>query len=328
MVRSAPVIVETGRLYFGAFTGATAMLRDDKAGPCKKYIFNVRASYAQEARATLEYFMKLGVQDDAHLISFDQNDTFGDAGYNGLVAAYTAIKGTAPNIKRLRYTRDDLTSVPAQATAMAAFLSNLLNTQTGNLVVGVLQTDTYGPGGDFVKAVRDWQYSTDQTLGQASRLRIVFSNVSFVGPNSLSARLQSFGQVSVPGGGTKSYSEDVYVSQVVPNYANDTSDATLRYKQLIGPTAAPPTYTSFEGYIAGRIFLEGLRANQGAFTPDNLVTALESLATLNIGLGGFIGFSPASHQASKSIWGTAINPDGSFTDKYFWSDGAAIQLVE
>src|SRR5262249_25468555 len=98
MVRAAPVIVETGTLYFVAFTGGTAMLRDDKAGPCKKYIFNVRASYAQEARATLEYFFKLGVPDDAHLISFDQNDTFGDAGYNGLTAAYQALKNTAPNI--------------------------------------------------------------------------------------------------------------------------------------------------------------------------------------------------------------------------------------
>ena len=58
---------------------AAAMLRDDKSGPCKKFIFNVRASYGQEARATLEYFTALGVPDDAHLISFDQNDAFGDA---------------------------------------------------------------------------------------------------------------------------------------------------------------------------------------------------------------------------------------------------------
>ena len=99
-------------------------------------------------------------------------------------------------------------------------------------------------------------------------------------------------------------------------------------EKAIGETGANPTYTSFEGYVVGRIFVEGLRANRQAFTPDNLVAAFESLATLNIGLGGFIGFSPASHQASKSIWGTAINPDGTFTDKYFWSDGSAIQLVE
>lgn len=79
---------------------------------------------------------------------------------------------------------------------------------------------------------------------------------------------------------------------------------------------------------AGRIFIEGLKNNPGAMTSANLVTSFESLATLNIGLGGFVGFSAANHQASKSVWGTAINPDGSFADKYFWSDGAKIQLAE
>jgi ABC-type branched-subunit amino acid transport system substrate-binding protein len=328
MVRSAPVVVETGRLYFGAFTGAAAMLRDDKAGPCKKYIFNVRASYGQEARATLEYFFKLGVPDDAHLVSFDQNDAFGDAGYNGLVAAYNAIKGAAPaNLKRFRYTRDDVNSVPAQAAATIDAVKALLATP-GNHTVGILMTDTYGPGAGYIKALRDWQYGDQTTLNQADRVRFLFSNVSFVGPNSLAARLKDLGTLNTPKGQPKPYTEDVYVSQVMPNYSTDTSQAVLDYKKALAATGAPPTYTSFEGYVVGRIFVEGLRANRQAFTPDNLVAAFESLATLNIGLGGFIGFSATSHQASKSIWGTAINPDGTFTDKYFWSDGAAIQLVE
>lgn len=334
MVRSAPVVVETGRLYFGAFTGAAAMLRDDKAGPCKKYIFNVRASYGQEARATLEYFIKLGASkdgkaDDTHLISFDQNDAFGDAGYNGLVAAYTALTGAAPtNLKRYRYTRDDVNSVPAQAQATIGALNAVLAADANpKHTVGIMMTDTYGPGSQYIKALRDWQYGADQTNQQSTRLRILFSNVSFVGPNSLASRLKDLGTLTA-NGQQKPYTEDVYVSQVMPNYSTDTSDAVLQYKKAIAATGAAPTYTSFEGYVVGRIFVEGLRANRQAFTPDNLVAAFESLATLNIGLGGFIGFSPASHQASKSIWGTAINPDGSFTDKYFWSDGAAIQLVE
>lgn len=331
MVRSAPVVVETGRLYFGAFTGAAAMLRDDKAGPCKKYIFNVRASYGQEARATLEYFLKLGMPDDTHLISFDQNDTFGDAGYNGLVAAWTALKGAAPaNLKRYRYTRDDVNSVPAQAQATIDQVTKILtdDTKGGNHTIGILMTDTYGPGSQYIKALRDWQYGPQTTLNQGTRVRFLFSNVSFVGPNSLATRLKDLGTLNTPSGQPKPYTDDVYVSQVMPNYSSDTSQAVLDYKKAIGATGAAPTYTSFEGYVVGRIFVEGLRANRQAFTPDNLVTAFESLATLNIGLGGFIGFSSTSHQASKSIWGTAINPDGSFSDKYFWSDGAAIQLVE
>ena len=98
MVRAAPVSLETGTIFFGAFTGAQAILRDSSAGACARYVFNVRASYANEARATLEYFFLENVPDAKHIVSFDQNDAFGQAGYNGLVAAYTAVKG--PSIRR------------------------------------------------------------------------------------------------------------------------------------------------------------------------------------------------------------------------------------
>ena len=327
MVRSAPVIVETQRVYFGAYTGATTMLRNNVAGDCKKLIFNVRASYAQEARATLEYFTSLGVPDDTHLISFDQSDTFGDAGYNGLVAAYTAFKNATPTIKRFRYTRDDVNSVSAQVTATTGALHDLLTAKAGNQSVGILMTDTYGPASTYTKGVKDWLYgqNADQTaLGQATRLSVYFSNISFVGPNSLASRLKELGTLA----NGKSYSENVFVSQVVPNYQTDNSDAVLTYRKLIGTTSAPATYTSFEGYVTARIFIEGLKKTAGGMNPANLATAFESLASLDIGLGGFVGYTPDNHQASKSVWGTAINADGTFTDKYFWSDGASIQLAE
>ena len=332
MVRSAPVIVETGTLYFGAFTGAAAMLRDDAAGPCRRFIFNVRASYAQEARATLEYFIANGVTDDAHLMSFDQDDSFGDAGYSGLVAAFAAIKGATPNMKRFRYTRDDVTSVRVQAEATIAALREVLRTSTGEQVVGILMTDTYGPSAQYIRSIKDWLYASDAeqaatSLDKANRLTILFSNLSFVGPNSLASRLKDLGNVSTPTG-SKPYTEDVFVSQVVPNYQRDNSDAVLAYRKLIAETGAPPTYTSFEGYVAGRIFIEGLKNNPRSFTSANLVQAFEALATFDIGLGGFTGFSGESHQASKSVWGTAIQPDGTFSDEYFWSEGSKLQRFE
>ena len=112
MVRSAPIAVETGTLFFGALTGSKKVLRDGSANAdCSRYIFNVRASYGQEARATLEYFFKQGVPDGKHILSFDQSDSFGQAGYDGITTAYTALKGavdmTPPEmqIQRFRYTR-------------------------------------------------------------------------------------------------------------------------------------------------------------------------------------------------------------------------------
>ena len=337
MVRSAPIAVETGSLFFGAFTGAAKVLRDGMSGACARYIFNVRASYAQEARATLEYFLKLRVPDVHHVISFDQNDSFGQAGYDGLVAAFTTLKGpiiapAAPDqpIKRFRYTRDDESSVPVQVTAATKYLAELLASDSAPHVAGILMTDTYGPATKFIRGVRDWQYANDAeqiATQKATRLSVYFSNVSFVGPNTLAARLTSAGNVQTPMG-PKPYSDGVFVSQVVPNYQNDNSDAVTEYRKALDAAGLRPSFTSLEGYLAARVFVAGLAAHKGPFTPDALIATYEHLPTLNLGLGASSGFTPDNHNYSKSVFGTAITSDGGFTNRYFWSDGSSIQLFE
>jgi branched-chain amino acid transport system substrate-binding protein len=336
MVRAAPVSLETGTLFFGAFTGATPILRDMLAGPCSKYVFNVRASYANEARATLEYFFKVKVPDWTHLMSFDQNDSFGQAGYSGLVAAYTAMKGGFPAeadatnpIKRFRYERGDESSVAAPAAAAQTYLAGLLAADGANHTVGVMMTDTYGPATAFITSLRQWQYANDSqqpVLDKAHRLKLYFSNVSFVGPNALAQRLVDAGTVNTPSG-PQPYTANVLVSQVVPNYQSDSSDVVVSYRNNIAAIGAQPTFTSLEGYIAARVFLAGLVAHKGPFTPNKLVTTFERLPDLSLGLGASSGFG-SSHNYSKSVWGTAIASDGTFANVYFWSDGTAIQFFE
>ena len=343
MVRTAPLAVETQTLFFGAFTGSAKMLRDGASGPCGKYIFNVRASYGNEARATTEFFLKLGVPDSAHIVSFDQNDTFGQAGYDGLVNAWTALKGapppvnpgdTANPIKRLRYTRDDQSSVPAQIAAATAYLTSLLASDTAPTVnVGIFMTDTYGPATNFIKGVRDWHYAASNT-DATTRLKLTFSNVSFVGPNSLAQRLKDLGQVNTPTG-PKAYSDAVFVSQVVPNYQSDNSDAVRDYKKALDAAGLTPSFTSLEGYLAARVFIAGLLVHQGPYTAEALINTFEHLPNQALGLGANAGFAPCGadlcktqHSYSKSVWGTALSPDGTFTNRYFWTDGTPLQLFE
>jgi branched-chain amino acid transport system substrate-binding protein len=337
MVRAAPVSLETGTLFFGAFTGATTILRDTTAGACARYVFNVRASYADEARATLEYFFLENVPDANHLISFDQNDSFGQAGYSGLVAAYTAIKGAFPAtadptnpIVRFRYTRNDTTSVPAQVQGAAAYIAQLLSADTAPHTVGIMMTDTYGAAVDFITGIRQWQYANDAqqaALQKATRLTLYFSNVSFVGPNALAEGLTQAGTVLGPSGPV-SYTQNVVVSQVVPNYQSNTSDIVTSYRGLVSSAQQSPTFTSLEGYIDARIFIAGLLAHQGPFTPDGVLQTLENLPDLSLGIGASAGFSPTNHNYSQSVWGTAIAADGTFQDIYFWTSGSAIQLFE
>jgi branched-chain amino acid transport system substrate-binding protein len=338
MVRSAPVAVETGTVFFGAFTGAATVLRNTVCGECAKYIFNYRASYAQEARATMEYFKsKRSITSYKNLISFDQNDSFGQAGYDGLVAAYKAVVGDFPGnadpvnpIARFRYARNDDTSVPSQANAAEAYITNLMQDQpTGNVNVGILMTDTYGAGTAFIQLLRDWQMGSDPGgLGKATRLKLAFSNVSFVGPNALSDRLKQLGTFQPPSGPPLAYVTDVVVSQVVPNYQSDNSEIVLAYNRAISDAGAQANFTSLEGYIAARVFIAGLLNNKGPYSPDSLINAFETLPDLGLGIGATAGFSVMNHQYSQSVWGTILNPDGTFRNLYFWRDGSPIQFFE
>jgi branched-chain amino acid transport system substrate-binding protein len=337
MVRAAPVALETGTIFFGAFTGAATILRDEKSGGCKSYIFNVRASYAQEARATTEYFKKQGITDYKHIMSFDQNDSYGQAGYDGIVQGYKDVMGQFPGtadptnpIIRFRYTRNDNNSVPAQVASAQAYLAAMLQADSANHTIGVFMTDTYGAGGQFIEELRRWQFANDaqQTqLNKATRLKFHFSHVSFVGPNALAERLVSGGMVNTPSG-PMAITENVIVSQVVPNYQSDQSDVVLAYNRAIASSGAQPSFTSLEGYISARVFLAGLEAHKGPFTPQDLVKTFETLPDLSLGLGASAGFSGSNHQYSNSVWGTSIQPNGTFRNLYFWSSGQAIQFFE
>jgi ABC-type branched-subunit amino acid transport system substrate-binding protein len=64
--------------------------------------------------------------------------------------------------------------------------------------------------------------------------------------------------------------------------------------------AAKANYTSFEGYIAARVLVEGLRRAGKNPSRDKLVAALESISELDLG-GYIVNFSPKSHDGSRFV---------------------------
>jgi len=89
------------------------------------------------------------------------------------------------------------------------------------------------------------------------------------------------------------------VVQVLPPPGRTTLRIAREFREHLakhGPDAKP-NYTSFEGYIAARVLVEGLRrAGKGA-TREKFVTALESMGDLDLG-GYTVGFSPKNHNGS------------------------------
>jgi len=98
---------------------------------------------------------------------------------------------------------------------------------------------------------------------------------------------------------------------VMPFPFSTTSAIAREYLEAVKRAggSAKPNYSSMEGYVAAKVFTEGLRrAGRGA-SREALVTALEGLGRLD--LGGFaVNFGPRNHTGSEFAELTMLTEDG------------------
>jgi Periplasmic binding protein len=88
-VVALPYALDRKMLFFGAFTGA-GLLRSD---PPDRYVFNYRASYAEETAAVVNYLVKVKRLLPEQIAVFAQQDAYGDAGFAGVEKALRALRG-------------------------------------------------------------------------------------------------------------------------------------------------------------------------------------------------------------------------------------------
>jgi ABC-type branched-subunit amino acid transport system substrate-binding protein len=133
---------------------------------------------------------------------------------------------------------------------------------------------------------------------------MIYTNVSFVGSTALSEELLLQGE---------RFADGVIVTQVVPAVSG-YSRAVLDYKAALAKyfPGEAADYVSFEGYIVGKILVEGLRRVGPQVDTEKLIDALESIHDLDMGLGTLLNFGPSEHQASHKVWGTQMDKTGHF----------------
>jgi ABC-type branched-subunit amino acid transport system substrate-binding protein len=104
-VVALPYALERRMLFFGAFTGAGLLRRD----PPDRYVFNYRASYAEETDAVVRYLVKMRGLRPEQIAVFAQQDAYGDSGFAGVAKAMRALRGGNEGaILRLDYQRNTL----------------------------------------------------------------------------------------------------------------------------------------------------------------------------------------------------------------------------
>ncbi|MBF0215136.1 MAG: ABC transporter substrate-binding protein [Magnetococcales bacterium] len=271
-VVSAPIANETRTILMGAVTGA-GLLRKT---PPERYIFNYRASYAEETAAMIDGLLGIGVK-PREIAFFTQNDGYGDSGFAGAVSALKA-RGFAETdtLAHGRYTRN--------TTHIEGALATILDAETEPRAI--IMVGAYPACAAFIREARK------------DLPRALFLNVSFVGSAALSKALGKEG-------------EGVIVTQVTPAL-NDTLPGVQSYREALRQyrADATPDFLSLEGFLAARLLVEGIRratiTDKPADDREALVNALENLRDFDLGIGTPVRFDKSDHQASHKVWPTRL----------------------
>lgn len=237
--------------------------------PFNKYAFHVRASYNDETGLIVKQLTSLGLK---KIAVFYQNDAYGKAGLAGVTLALTGL-GLKP-VAQATVERNSVDVAQAVKTLVAAAPD------------AVVQISAYKSCAAFIREARKAGYGG------------TFYNVSFVGTQALADELGKDGA-------------GVVVSQVMPSPYNAARPIAREFVEAVKAAGkdAQANFSSMEGYIAARLFVDGLKRAGAKPTRETLITGLEGIGTQS--LGGFsVTFSPTDHVASSFVELSMLTGDG------------------
>jgi branched-chain amino acid transport system substrate-binding protein len=221
--------------FFAPFTGARG-LRE----PFNPHVFHVRASYFDETEHIVNQLHAVGMK---RIAVFYQNDSYGQAGLEGVVRALSA-RGAKPVATG---------TVERNTVDVAAAVDAIVAERPD----GIVQISAYHSCAAFVRAAR--------RSGSAAQ----FCNVSFVGTSALAQELGPDAR-------------GVVVSQVMP-YPFAAKTALVGEFIRAATGRVDMNYSSLEGYVAAKVLVEGLRRAGPHPSREMLVAGLERLHEYDAG---------------------------------------------
>ena len=266
--RSAvPVATAADIPYIAPFTGA-AFLRD----PEQTNVINLRASYNQETEEMVERFVsELGID---RIGVMYQDDSFGQAGYNGARAA----------LERRGMEAVSVGLYPRNTTAVK---TGLLDLKQGD-PEGVIVIGAYQPVAWLIRWARE--------IGMDA----VFVTISFVGSNALAQELGPDGA-------------GVLTTQVVPFPTDADIPVVASYLDALeayNPNGVPG-FVSLEGYLAGRLAIAGLQSCGPTVDRDCFSERFASSEPIDID-GFILGYGDQDNQGSDQVFWSMIDSNGEY----------------
>jgi branched-chain amino acid transport system substrate-binding protein len=237
--------------------------------PFSKNVFHIRASYFDETALIVKQLTSLGL---TKIAVFYQNDAYGKAGLEGVVRA----------LKTSNLAPVATGTVERNTVNVAQAVSDIAAAKPD----AVVQISAYKSSAAFIREARKVGYGG------------TFYNVSFVGTQALADELGK-------------EARGIMISQVMPSPFSTTSALSREYLDAVAKSGAdtPPNYSSMEGYVAAKVFTEGLKRAGRNPTRDSFIASMETIQNLN--LGGFnVGFGPRDRVASRFVELSMLTEDG------------------
>lgn len=237
--------------------------------PFSKSVFHLRASYYDETAEIVKQLTALHLK---KIAVFYQNDSYGKAGLDGVNRA----------LKPLGLQPVALGTVERNTVNVAKAVRDIVAAKPDSVV----QISAYKSCAAFIRESRKVGYGG------------TFYNVSFVGSQALADELGKEGR-------------GVMIMQVMPYPFSHNTAIAREYLEAVRKAGGEhkPNYSSMEGYLAAKVFAEGLRRAGRNPTREGLVTALESIQDANFG-GFHVNFGPKQHVASRFVELSMLTEDG------------------
>jgi len=236
--------------------------------PLKHYIINVRASYFDETREQVDKLWENNIRKIGVLY---QDDAFGK----------TVLDGVKLALQKHNSAPAGLGTFPRNSVDVDAGLKEVMAAHPQAVVV----VGPYSPVAAVIKKAH------------ATGWRPQFLTVSFVGT-------EEFIKEAGPD------AEGTIVTQVVPPYDRlDYPTVALYRRQLTKYyPEQKPSFASLEGFVDAMVLVEGLKRAGQDLTREKLISAIESIHEMNIGMGSklMLDYGPNDHKGFDNVYPTIV----------------------
>jgi branched-chain amino acid transport system substrate-binding protein len=261
-------------LLMFAFTGSETL----REMPYQAMTYNFRASYREETKALVDFFITKKKYKIAILY---QSDAYGRSGWDGVRKALH--KHNLELVAEATYEQN----FPFEKS-MKAQTDILKNGQPDALII----IGSYAATAAFIRDARNSHW--DIPIGSLA------GSLSFVGVDSL------LEQLNAPASQNQKTYENIYITQVLPYYKDASLPAIREYLTLAKEAGQTPSYIGLEGYINAKLLSQLLLKTTAPFAIEKLSALLERNHRIDIGLEEPVSIGGKEHQGSHHVYLTQI----------------------